>query len=170
MVASARRQQAPSVLACQPRIYPGERGTCRRFLPLTLHHCLEADMSDALAKLQQFSLGLSADGRMCRMVFVDDHARSVECTANFDEFTKFVSQLCEAATEMAKRVAPTEAAESYAGIAVAAASFQPDPETGQIQGNLVTDSGDSFALQLAPMLAAHMARDLVMALPAGAAN
>lgn len=127
-------------------------------------------MSDTLAKLQQFSLGFSADGRLCRMVFVDDHERSVECTADFGEFTQFVSRLCEAATEMAKRMAPVEAAEAYPGIAVASASFQSDPQTGQIQGNLVTDTGDSFALQLGPMLAAHMARDLVMALPAGGAN
>lgn len=127
-------------------------------------------MSDTLAKLHQFSLGFSADGRLCRMVFVDDQERSVECTANFDEFTQFVSRLCEAATEMAKRLVPAEASEPYPGISVASASFQPDPQTGQIQGNLVTDTGDSFAVQLGPMLAAHMARDLFMALPAGSAN
>lgn len=127
-------------------------------------------MSDTLSKLHQFSLGFSADGRLCRMVFVDDHAHSVECLADFNEFTQFVSRLCDAATEMAKRQAPEDHAEPgpFTGIPVASASFTPDPETGRIQGNLVTDTGDSFALQLGPMVAAHMARDLVLALPAGA--
>lgn len=129
-------------------------------------------MSDTLTKLHQFSLGFSDDGRMCRMVFIDDQARSVECLADFNEFTQFVSRLCDAATEMAKRQTPDEAVEqeTFPGIAVALASFRADPQTGQVQGDLVTDTGDSFTLQLGPSLAAHMARDLVLALPTGSAN
>ena len=129
-------------------------------------------MSDTLSKLHQFSLGFSADGRLCRMVFVDDQAHSVECLADFNEFTQFVSRLCDAATEMAKRQTPDEAAAqaAYPGIPVASASFRPDPQTGHIQGNLVTDTGDTVTVQLGPVVAAHMARDLVMALPAGPAN
>jgi hypothetical protein len=131
----------------------------------------EVRMSDTLSKLHQFSLGFSEDGRLCRMVFVDDQAHSVECLADFNEFTQFVSRLCDAATEMAKRQTPDEpAGASYPGIPVASASFRPDPDTGQIQGNLVTDTGDTFTLQLGPSLAAHMARDLVLVLPTGVAN
>ncbi|WP_178133372.1 hypothetical protein [Vineibacter terrae] len=129
-------------------------------------------MSETLSKLHQFSLGFSTDGRHCRMVFVDDRAHSVECLADFEEFTQFVSRLCDAATEMAKRQAPdeTDGSEPYGGIPVASASFRPDPDTGHIQGNLVTDTGDTLTVQLGPLLAAHMARDLVMALPAPPAS
>jgi len=129
-------------------------------------------MSDTLAKLHQFSLGFSDDGRLCRMVFVDDQARSVECLTDFNEFTQFVSRLCDAATEMAKRQTPDEVIEqeAFPGIPVAAASFRADPRTGHVQGDLVTDTGDSFTLQLGPSLAAHMARDLVLALPTGSAH
>ncbi len=129
-------------------------------------------MSDTLSQLHQFSLGLSDDGRLCRMVFVDDQSRSVECLADFNEFTQFVSRLCDAATEMAKRQSPDSALapESCPGIPVAAASFETDPRTGQINGNMVTDTGDAFTLQLGPQVAAHMARDLVLALPAQAAS
>jgi hypothetical protein len=105
------------------------------------------------------------------MVFVDDQSRSVECLADFNEFTQFVSRLCDAATEMAKRQSPDSLApETCPGIPVAAASFETDPRTGQINGNLVTDTGDAFTLQLGPQVAAHMARDLVLALPARAAS
>ena len=128
-------------------------------------------MSDTLSKLHQFSLGFSDDGRLCRMVFVDDRAHSVECLADFNEFTQFVSRLCDAATEMARRQAPDEpAAGPYPGIPVASASFRPDPDTGQIQGSLVTDTGDTFTVQFGPSVAAHIARDLVLALPSGVAN
>ena len=129
-------------------------------------------MHDTLSKLHQFSLGFSDDGRLCRMVFVDDQARSVECLADFDEFTQFVSRLCDAATEMAKRQAPDEVAAQapYPGIPLASASFRPDPRTGSIQGNLVTDTGDTLTVQMGPAVAAHMARDLVLALPGGPAN
>jgi hypothetical protein len=129
-------------------------------------------MSATTSKLHQFSLGFSQDGRVCRMVFVDDHAHSVECLADFNEFTEFVSRLCDAATEMAKRQTPDESAEAAAdpGIPVASASFHPDPETGHIHGNLVTDTGSAFTIQVGPLLAAHMARDLVLSLPASAAS
>ena len=129
-------------------------------------------MSDTLSKLHQFSLGFSDDGRLCRMVFVDDQARSVECLADFNEFTQFVSRLCDAATEMAKRQTPDEMTPLSPGpcIPVVSASFQPDDETGDIHGNLVTVAGDSFTVQLNPTVAANMARDLVLALPTGAAN
>ena len=102
-------------------------------------------MPATLSTLHQFNLGFSSDGRLCRMVFVDDHAHSVECLADFNEFTQFVSRLCDAATEMAKRQTPDEAIahEPYPGIPVTSAAFRPDP---------------------------HMARDLVLALPAGPAN
>ncbi|TWT02796.1 hypothetical protein [Reyranella sp. CPCC 100927] len=129
-------------------------------------------MPDTQSKLHQFSLGFSDDGRLCRMVFVDDQARSVECLADFNEFTQFVSRLCDAATEMAKRQTPGPVLdeEPYQGIPVASASFRADPQTGHVQGNLVTDTGDAFTVQLGPSLAALIARDLVLALPTGAAN
>ena len=128
-------------------------------------------MSPTLSKLHQFSLGFSSDGRLCRMVFVDDQAHSVECLADFDEFTQFVSRLCDAATEMAKRQAPAESgAAPHAGIPLASASFRPDPDSGGIQGDLVTDTGDSLTIQMGPVVAAHMARDLVLALPTGPAS
>ena len=126
-------------------------------------------MPDALSKLHQFSLGFSDDGRLCRMVFIDDQAHSVECLADFEEFTQFVSRLCDAATEMAKRQAPDEVAAqaSQPGIPLSAASFRPDPRTGSIQGDLVTDTGDTLTVQMGAAVAAHIARDLVLALPAG---
>src|SRR5262245_44373340 len=133
---------------------------------------VEVRMHDTLSKLHQFSLGFSDDGRLCRMVFVDDQAHSVECLADFNEFTQFVSRLCDAALEMAKRQGPEEVAAqaSYPGIPVASASFRPDPLTGSIQGNLVTDTGDTLTVQIGPALAAYVVRDLVLALPAGPAN
>jgi hypothetical protein len=128
--------------------------------------------SASASKLHRFSLGFSADGRLCRMVFVDDQDHLVECLTDFNEFTDFVSRLCDAATEMAKRQTPeqSDGQQPPAGVAVAAASFCPDVATGLIRGDLVTDTGDTFAVQLDPSLAARVARDLVLALPAGAAN
>ena len=73
---------------------------------------------------------------------------------------------------MAKRQAPDEEAAQapYSGIPLASASFRPDPRTGSIQGNLVTDSGDTLTVQMGPVVAAHIARDIVLALPGGPAN
>lgn len=129
-------------------------------------------MSDSLAKLHQFRLGFSDDGRLCRMVFVDDQSRSVECLADFNEFAQFVSRLCDAATEMAKRQTPDAVAdpEPVSGIPVASAAFHADPHTGDVHGDLVTDTGDTLTVQLGPSLAAQVARDLVLALPTGSAH
>jgi hypothetical protein len=128
--------------------------------------------SASASKLHRISLGFTPDGRLCRMVFIDDQDRLVECLTDFNEFTDFVSRLCDAATEMARRQAPdaTAGQPPSAGIVVAQARFGADAATGQIRGDLTTGTGDRLALQLGPSLAACMARDLVLALPAGNVN
>ena len=59
---------------------------------------------DSSSKVAQFHLGMSEDGQRCLMVFIDEKQHAMECVADFSEFTTFISSLCEAANEMAKRV------------------------------------------------------------------
>src|SRR5262245_39222110 len=58
---------------------------------------------DSSSKVAQFHLGMSEDGQRCLMVFIDEKQHAMECVADFGEFTAFISSLCEAANEMAKR-------------------------------------------------------------------
>jgi hypothetical protein len=105
----------------------------------------------------------------------------MECVADFSEFTAFVSSLCDAANEMAKRQGtdnePT-ANQAAAGetrtiqcrpIDVSSAAFQVNPGDGSIMGALVSDAGEVVGVRMRPEVACRLTRDLLLATPAGSA-
>jgi hypothetical protein len=133
-------------------------------------------MDDNSSRVSQFHLGMSEDGQRCLMVFIDEKQHAMECVADFSEFTAFISSLCEAATEMAKRRGTeTEEAPEQAHtvqcrpIDVSSSAFQVHPGDGSIMGALVSNAGEVVGVRMRPEVANQLTRDLLMALPATSA-
>jgi hypothetical protein len=137
---------------------------------------------DSSSKVAQFHLGMSEDGQRCLMVFIDEKQHAMECVADFSEFTAFISSLCDAANEMAKRQG-TEGApagsDASAGetqtiqcrpIDVSSAAFQLHPGDGSIMGALVSNAGEVVGVRMRPEVACQLTRDLLMASPAARAS
>jgi hypothetical protein len=128
------------------------------------------------SKVAQFHLGMSEDGQRCLMVFIDEKQHAMECVADFTEFTAFISSLCEAASEMAKRQGTDEtpAGETKTiqckPIDVSSAAFQLHPGDGSIMGALVSNAGEVVGLRMRPEVACQLTRDLLMAAPAARAS
>src|SRR5579864_7414847 len=80
----------------------GHRGNHCRSHPVEVV-TMEADMDSVTGTLDKFHLGVSADGRNCVMVFIDEDQRTINCVANFAEFNAFIASLNHAANEMARR-------------------------------------------------------------------
>jgi hypothetical protein len=138
------------------------------------------------SKVAQFHLGMSDDGQRCLMVFIDEKQHSMECVADFGEFTAFISSLCEAANEMAKRQGTdqdqvsssaigTEVATSPSGetrtiqckpVDVSSAAFQIHPGDGSVMGALVSNAGEVVGVRMRPEVACQITRDLLLATPA----
>lgn len=125
------------------------------------------------SKVAQFHLGMSEDGQRCLMVFIDEKQNAMECVADFGEFTAFISSLCEAANEMAKRQGtdePEQAANSKTvqcrPIDVSSAAFQVHPGDGTIMGAMVSNAGEVVGVRMRPEVACQLSRDLLMATPA----
>jgi hypothetical protein len=135
---------------------------------------------DSSSKVAQFHLGMSEDGQRCLMVFIDEKQHSMECVADFSEFTAFISSLCEAANEMAKRQGTENGSDDApasvpAGetktiqckpIDVSSAAFQVHPGDGSIMGALVSNAGEVVGVRMRPEVACQLTRDLLMAAPA----
>jgi len=137
----------------------------------------ETTMDDNSSRVSQFHLGMSEDGQRCLMVFIDEKQHAMECVADFSEFTAFISSLCEAATEMAKRQgtdenpAPQQRTRTVRcrPIDVSSAAFQVHPGDGSIMGALVSNAGDVVGVRMRPEVANQLTRDLLMASPAASA-
>ena len=120
--------------------------------------------------LDKFHLGVSADGRSCVMVFVDEDQRTINCVANFGEFNAFISSLNHAANEMARRrnaLGDEQGAGArFDTINVASAAFQHNPDGGYIEGALVGDSGEVLGIRMCPEVACQVTRAVLMTTPA----
>lgn len=134
------------------------------------------------SKVAQFHLGMSEDGQRCLMVFIDEKQHAMECVADFSEFTAFISSLCEAANEMAKRQGTDSAPEASGAPAtvetktiqckpvdVSSAAFQVHPGDGSVMGALVSNAGEVVGVRMRPEVACQITRDLLMATPAARA-
>lgn len=130
---------------------------------------------DSSPKVAQFHLGMSEDGQRCLMVFTDEEQNTMECVTNFTEFTAFISSLCEAAGEMAKRQGTDEGPAGQAKtiscrpIDVSSAAFKAHPGDGSIMGALVSDGGEVVGVRMRPEVACQLTRDLLLAAPASRA-
>ena len=143
---------------------------------------------DSSSKVAQFHLGMSEDGQRCLMVFIDEKQHAMECVADFGEFTAFISSLCNAANEMAKRqgtdqVPPPTVDTAAAASAiittdgesrtiqcrpvdVSSAAFQIHPGDGSVMGALVSNAGEVVGVRMRPEVACQITRDLLLATPA----
>ena len=131
---------------------------------------LSSDASSSL--MSQFHLGVSADGRECLMVFVDDEQNAMKCVAQFAEFRAFVANLCEIANEMARRQMRGEepAAVPRQMVDVASGAFCHDSDEGRITGALMGANGDLMQVCMSPEVASQLCRALLMAAPASLAS
>lgn len=131
---------------------------------------------DSSSKVAQFHIGMSEDGQRCLMVFIDEKQHAMECAADFTEFTAFISSLCEAATEMAKRQGTENVADGQTRtiqcrpIDVSSAAFQVHPGDGSIMGALVSNAGEVVGVRMRPEVASQLTRDLLLASPATLAS
>jgi hypothetical protein len=140
---------------------------------------------DSSSKVAQFHLGMSEDGQRCLMVFIDEKQHAMECVTDFGEFTAFISSLCDAANEMAKRQGTDQATDQAPGdtldrgagaggsktiqcrpIDVSSAAFQVHPGDGSIMGALVSNAGEVVGVRMRPEVACQISRDLLLATPA----
>ncbi len=142
---------------------------------------------DSSSKVAQFHLGMSEDGQRCLMVFIDEKQHAMECVADFGEFTAFISSLCDAANEMAKRqgtdqmpgnpVLGNTVSDGADGsrtvqcrpVDVSSAAFQVHPGDGSVMGALVSNAGEVVGMRMRPEVASQIARDLLLAMPAARA-
>jgi hypothetical protein len=118
--------------------------------------------------LDKFHLGVSADGRSCLMVFLDEDQRAIRCTADFAQFNAFIANLNRAAAEMARRrnaLGDDEATPSGA-MNVTFAEFQLSRDDDYIEGALIGDSGEIVGIRMHPDVACQLTRAMLMTTPA----
>lgn len=119
--------------------------------------------------LDKFHLGVSADGRSCVMVFVDEEQRSINCIADYTEFNAFIASLNHAANEMARRrgaQGEEETGTRLDTMNVASAAFQLNRDAGYIEGALVGDAGEVVGIRMCPEVACQLTRAMLMSAPA----
>ena len=93
--------------------------------------------------LDKFHLGVSADGRSCMMIFLDEEQRAIRCTADFAQFNAFIANLNRAAAEMARRrnALGDEEPMPSGAMNVTFAEFQLSRDDDYIEGALIGDFG-----------------------------
>jgi hypothetical protein len=122
------------------------------------------DMSSG--DIKQFKLGMSADGLTCMLLFVDDEERTMKCIASFSEFAAFVSNLSNAAQEMARRQALIHQQADPCGVMnVASGAFRLDATDGYVTGALVSQAGDVVGVRMQADIACQLSRALLLAAP-----
>lgn len=118
--------------------------------------------------LDKFHLGVSADGRTCMMVFVDEEQRTIRCVADASEFNAFIASLNRAAAEMSRR--RHEEGDDQGTVCgtmnVAFAEFQLSPTDEYIEGALVGDAGQIVGIRMAPDVACQLTKAMLMTAPA----
>ena len=118
--------------------------------------------------LDKFHLGVSADGRSCMMIFVDEDQRTIKCVADVSEFHAFIASLNRVAAEMARRRSDEGDEESSvcSTMNVASAEFQVSPTDAYIEGALVGDGGQIVGIRMAPEVACQLTKAMLMTAPA----
>ena len=114
--------------------------------------------------LDKFHLGVSADGRSCLMVFLDEDQRAIRCTADFAQFNAFIANLNRAAAEMARR--RNEEPTPSVAMNVTFAEFQLSRDDDYIEGALIGDSGEIVGIRMHPDVACQLTRAMLMTTPA----
>jgi hypothetical protein len=125
-------------------------------------------MDTPTGTLDKFHLGVSADGRSCMMIFIDEDQRTIRCVADFSEFNAFIANLNRAAGEMARRRNEEGDQEESVGgtLNVAFAEFQVSPTDAYIEGALVGDSGQIVGIRMCPEVACQLTKAMLMTAPA----
>ncbi len=118
--------------------------------------------------LDKFHLGVSADGRSCLMVFLDEDQRAIRCTADFAQFNAFIANLNRAAAEMARRrnALGDEEPMPSGAMNVTFAEFQLSRDDDYIEGALIGDSGEIVGIRMHPDVACQLTRAMLMTTPA----
>lgn len=133
-------------------------------------------MDNVTGTLDKFHLGVSADGKSCVMVFVDESQRSINCVADFAEFKAFINSLSHAANEMARRRSASGDSDGETTMDddairpttmnVASAAFQMNNDEGYIEGALVGDAGEVVGVRMCTEVACQLTRAMLMSAPA----
>jgi hypothetical protein len=118
--------------------------------------------------LDKFHLGVSADGRSCMMIFLDEDHRAIRCTADFAQFNAFIANLNRAAAEMARRrnALSDEEPMPSGAMNVTFAEFQLSRDDDYIEGALIGDSGEIVGIRMHPDVACQLTRAMLMTTPA----
>jgi len=125
-------------------------------------------LDTANGTLDKFHLGVSADGRNCMLIFIDEDKHAIRCTADFAQFNAFIANLNRAAGEMARRrnsLGNDEPTPSSA-MNVTFAEFQLSRDDAYIEGALIGDSGEIVGIRMHPDVACQLTRAMLMTTPA----
>ena len=125
-------------------------------------------LDTANGTLDKFHLGVSADGRSCIMIFLDEDKRAIRCTADFAQFNAFIANLNRAAAEMARRrtALGDEEPMPSGAMNVTFAEFQLSRDDDYIEGALIGDSGEIVGIRMHPDVACQLTRAMLMTTPA----
>ena len=125
-------------------------------------------LDTANGTLDKFHLGVSADGRSCIMIFLDEEKRAIRCTADFAQFNAFIANLNRVAGEMQRRRSAMgdEEGPACGTLNVAFAEFQLSPTDSYIEGALVGDSGQIVGIRMCPEVACQLTKAMLMTAPA----
>lgn len=128
---------------------------------------LDTDNLDT-GTLDKFHLGVSADGRNCMMIFLDEAQNAIRCTADFAQFNAFIANLNRAAAEMARRrnMLGNEEPTPSAAMNITFAEFQLSRDDDYIEGALIGDSGEIVGIRMHPDVACQITRAMLMTTPA----
>ena len=118
--------------------------------------------------LDKFHLGVSADGRNCMLIFIDEDQHAIRCTADFAQFNAFIASLNRAAAEMALRrnELGDEQLMPSGAMNVTFAEFQLSRDDDYIEGALISDSGEIVGIRMHPDVACQLTRAMLMTAPA----
>lgn len=118
--------------------------------------------------LDKFHMGVSADGKSCMMIFVDEGEHTIRCVADFAEFNAFIANLSRVAGEMQRRRSAMghDAGPASDTLNVAFGEFQLSPTDSYIEGALVGDSGQIVGIRMCPEVACQLSKAMLMTAPA----
>ena len=118
--------------------------------------------------LDKFHMGVSADGKSCMMIFVDESQHTIRCVADFAEFNAFIANLNRVAGEMQRRRSAMgdEEGPACGTLNVAFGEFQLSPTDSYIEGALVGDSGQIVGIRMCPEVACQLSKAMLMTAPA----